>query len=141
MRRILLAGLACLLLCGCAYNPAETKLGGGPFGWFFRDSKDNDIEMLGLEVDPETKVITLESLIIRNNASDAARANVEQMMAFVEQQRAANEGIKLTMDGLVGIASQLTAAVSALPVNRGSTAAEPCPVTEAAETLLGPPGG
>lgn len=127
MLRMLLACILCSLVMGCAYNPAETKLGGGPFGWHFRDSKDNDIELKNLAVDPETKVVTLEYMSVRNNASDAARANVEQMMAFVEQQKAANEGIRITMEGLANIAGQLTAAIAALPTAT-TTTAEPCPV-------------
>jgi len=116
----LVAGAAAM--SGCAYSEPVTRFGGGPFGWEFVDTKDNDIEIVGLNVDPASKVISAEKIVVRNNASDVIVQNVQQMLAFVEQQRAANEGIAVTLAGLsnmmgqiVPLADQLRQAVAALP--------------------------
>lgn len=47
--------------------------------------------------------ITIKNLDVNTNASDVRNANVNQMMAFVEQQRAANEGIQIALQGLSSI--------------------------------------
>ncbi|TXH52501.1 MAG: hypothetical protein E6Q97_15820 [Desulfurellales bacterium] len=67
---------------GCA-NP-QTRIWGGPFGWGFSDSKDNDVELAKAGFNKETGEFSLEGLKIVNNASAVRRANVEQIRAGYE---------------------------------------------------------
>jgi hypothetical protein len=102
-------GSGCLAtLTGCAFIKPTTKMGGGPFGWEFVDTKDNNVSVKNLIVDPKTKVITVEELILTNAASPVIEANVQQMLAFVEQQKQATAF-------MAALAPVLQAAVSALP--------------------------
>ena len=74
----------CLSL-GCIASRAETKFGAGTLGsWKFYDSKDNDIEIEELTINPETKTGTLKGFKIRNNASDPQTVFNETIMANVE---------------------------------------------------------
>ena len=79
--------LALLVLTGCSLpaNP-QTRFEYGPAKFF--DSKDNDVQIKGLTIDPQTGTYHLDELTIRNNASDPRRANVEQIQAYTEQVKA-----------------------------------------------------
>lgn len=80
----LLAGL--LVLAGCGVLTPKTAVSYSPlWGFGFADTKDNDVEIVGLEVDPATKRIKCEKLTIRNNASDPIRENVAQLQKVNEQ--------------------------------------------------------
>lgn len=98
------------LLCGCAFITPTTELSGP--GWSFRDTKDNDIDLVA-SYDPETKSFKIEKLIISNKSSPVIEANVQQMLAFVEQQKAANEGIKAAFEGITSTINQLKALIPA----------------------------
>lgn len=67
---------------GCA-NP-QTKIWGGPFGWGFSDSKDNNVELAEAGYNRESGEFSLKGLKIENNASEVRRANVEQIRAGYE---------------------------------------------------------
>ena len=127
MRRLIsLATIVLILggcvLSGCAYNKPTTELSASAFGGFkFYDSKDNDIIVKGAEFNPETKQFSVEELTVKNAASPVIDANVQQMLAFVEQQRAANEGIKAAFDGLATMTGLITRmAETILPGSGGS---------------------
>jgi hypothetical protein len=49
------------------------------------DTKDNDIELIGLEASMETKSIKVEKFTVRNNASDPRLANARQIDAYTAQ--------------------------------------------------------
>lgn len=135
----LLLGGGCLsTTAGCAFIKPTTELAGP--GWHFVDTKNNDIEIVNLNVDPETKAVHADSIVVRNNASDVVTANVAQMMAFVEQQRAANEGIREAFVGITNTANALSGALLNLPTVRAAIRADgadvaieaataPCPLT------------
>lgn len=101
----MVAMVACLT--GCAFIEPTTRVGGGLFGWEFVDTKDNDILIKNAEYDPKTQQFKVEEIKVTNKASDVVAANVEQMLAFTEQQRAANEG-------LIGVVKELANAAVAM---------------------------
>jgi len=82
---------------GCAFIKPTTELQGP--GWRFTDTKDNDIDLV-CSYDPDTHAFKIEKLVISNKSSPVIEANVQQMLAFVEQQKAANEGIKAAFAGI-----------------------------------------
>jgi len=92
----LLVGLA-LGAGGCFYANPRTTFGFNPWSgkWEFYDSKDNDIEVTDLHVDPESKMVSIGKLTVRNNASDVRLANVEQQKAQTEQIKALTEMVNL----------------------------------------------
>ena len=95
MRTALIASCCCL--AGCAFIKPTTEIVGP--GWRFTDTKDNDIDLV-CSYDPETNAFKIDKLIISNKSSPVVEANVQQMLAFAEQQRAANEGIKTAFEGI-----------------------------------------
>jgi hypothetical protein len=87
MKRILMCVVCVVLVGGCSLpaNP-KTEFNYGPVRFY--DSKDNDVEINNLTINPETGMYSVEKLTIRNNASDVRRANVEQIQAYTEQVKA-----------------------------------------------------
>lgn len=96
------------ILTGCAFIEPTTELSGGPFGWRFYDSKDNDITLKNAEFNADSRAFSIDELTIVNRSSPVIEANVQQMLAFVEQQKAANEGIKAAFDGLAQMTGLIT---------------------------------
>lgn len=91
--RYTLVGL--LLLTGCAYANPRTEVGYSPiWGFKLHNSKDVSIKASKIEADSKNGIWKCDSLEIIDNASKVREANVLQMQAFVEQQRAFNEGFK-----------------------------------------------
>jgi len=113
MKKILIF-LTCCLVGGCAYANPGTTLKFDPLNYevYFYDTKDNDVELAELSYNVDTGAFAMKDLKIRNNASDVREANVAQMMAFVEQQRAANEGIIAAFNGLAELTNMLGLATS-----------------------------
>jgi len=127
------AALACLLPgCSMPANP-HTRLRAGPLGglFSFEDTKDNDIEIKGANYDPATGRFGLDSLVIRNNASDVRRANVEQMRAYTEQVQA--------VTNMVNMATQAIA--SKIPNFGGGGPAPLLPLIREAVTPASQPAG
>ena len=89
--------------------------------------------------DPATGKFTIEKLVISNKSSPVIEANVQQMLAFAEQQRAANEGITAAFDGIAQTVSSLTPIVGelrqAVTEFRGQATAGPTGVN----VNIGPP--
>lgn len=96
MRKMLSPLCLLFLLEGCAFITPTTELSGP--GWHFVDTKDNDIEFVG---NFESGKFIIEKLTISNKSSPVIEANVQQMLALVEQQKAANEGIKTVTELLL----------------------------------------
>lgn len=102
-------------IAGCAMITPHTQVGFDPARRMitFYDSKDNDVELDNVAYSPDGG-FTLEKLIISNKSTPVIEANVQQMLAFVEQQKAANEGIAVTLSGLANIVGQLSGVVTEL---------------------------
>jgi len=135
MRRMLIVAGGLIWLAGCAVAHPQTRFSINPFTrtFTFYDSKDNKAEIKGFEFDPTTNTVKLEYLGFDNNASDVRLANVQQMLAVVEQQRAANEGlahVTRMLEAIVGIAGDTI---------RGSTVNVDTPVGSGGATLGTPP--
>ena len=111
--------LAGLFVPGCAFIKPTTRLAGP--GWEFVDTKDNDIQIKNAKFDPETKGFSVEDLIVANKSSPVIEANVKQMLAFAEQQRAFNEGLQVAMTGLANIVNELVPALGMLRTQTSST--------------------
>lgn len=111
MTRTLVAVLVVMIGSGCMPPSARTHVGASILGWDFTDTKDNDIDIEGAEYDPSTHKATLKSFKMRNNASDVNKTLTGMMMAYAEQQRAANEGIQQMMIGLNGLMGQAASIV------------------------------
>jgi len=107
VKTISVCALALLLGTGCAFIKPTTELKGGPFGWRFTDTKDNNVLVKNAEYDPKTGQFSVEEVNVSNQSSPVIEANVQQMLAFVEQQRAANEAI-------LGVMAELRQAVGIL---------------------------
>lgn len=100
---------ALLFLTGCPYANPHTRVGFNVWTQCveFDDTKDNDIEIDGLKVTPDTKQVTLDKLVIRNNASEVRRANVEQIKAQTEQVQAITAMITQQTQILAGMAQSI----------------------------------
>ena len=96
-----------VLSCGCAFIKPITEIKGGPMGWRFTDTKDNDVLVKNAIYNPDTGSFSVEEVNVSNKSSPVIEANVQQMLAFVEQQRAANEAI-------LGVMAELRQAVGIL---------------------------
>ena len=90
-----LAGLALLGLTGCSAkwwtgvdNPV-TKFRLNPLTKTveYENSKDVDVEVENLKVDPQSKRVELGKLTLVSNSSDVRKANVGQIEAVAEAQR------------------------------------------------------
>jgi hypothetical protein len=92
---------------GCFYANPRTTFGFNPWSgkWEFYDSKDNDIEVTDLRVDPESKMVSIAKLTVRNNASDVRLANVEQQHAQTEQLKAVTALINLATEKWSAVAA------------------------------------
>ena len=103
------------LSTGCAFIKPTTAFSINPITRTisFVDTKDNDIEVTGVTYSPENG-FGLESLIVSNKSSPVIEADVAQMLAFVEQQRAANEGIAQALAGISNIVANLSTIVAEL---------------------------
>lgn len=110
-RKAAMALVAGLLvgLGGCSVLTPKTAVSYSPlWGFSFGDTKDNDVEIVGLEVDPATKRIKCDKLTIRNNASDPIRENVEQMKVANEQLKTMGENARMIVAELGNAVKLLT---------------------------------
>ena len=106
--------LACcvLLVCGCAFITPTTEFSFNPATGQARfvDTKDNRVEMKALKVSKNgdgTFACDVDSLMVENQSSPVIRENIGQMLAFTEQQRAANEGMQIAFQGLTSVVREL----------------------------------
>lgn len=101
--------LCCFLpLFGCGVLTPKTSVSYGPFGFSFADTKDNDVEIEGLEFNPETKTWKVDRFTLRNNASDPIKENVQQLVQVNEQMKTAGVNLKIAMEGVTNFATALT---------------------------------
>lgn len=109
-------------LAGCAFIKPTTQITVNPATGAISicDTKDNvvGVEVEGLELirtpDGTTVKLPKLKLNISNNASDVATANIGQMLAVAEQQKAANDGIRAAFEGLTSLAGALRGALAEL---------------------------
>jgi len=128
-----IAVLVVFAAMGCSYpaNP-HTRFRYGPAEFF--DSKDNDVEVVGLEVEPTNGTYRVERLTIRNNASDVRRANVEQIQAYTEQVKALTQMIGDLGQVVRAIAPYASPAVTAtVPTPLGPVEISRTPTTRPAD--------
>jgi hypothetical protein len=106
-----------LLLCGpgCAFIKPQTTLHVDPATGKVdvTNSKDVDLTVKKVEGRNGDKSLLIEDLVISDKASPVQNANVNQMMAFVAQQEAANEGVRVAMFGLAQCLEKLALDLSA----------------------------
>jgi hypothetical protein len=123
--RVLTYSALCLFVAGCihgcAYADPATRLSINPVTRTisFSDTKDNDVSVEYVGYNADTKQFEVKNFVLRNNSSDVREIDVQQMLAFVEQQKAANDGIKAAFEGLshtVGILGEaLAGTIRAVP--------------------------
>lgn len=107
MRTVLKSSLVAVLVlcCGCAFFKPVTKVKINPVNKTIdvENSKDVDVTMKNYK-DSKTSdggsSTAIGEITISDKASPVVYANVQQMLAFVEQQRAANEGIRIALTGI-----------------------------------------
>lgn len=119
MGRFLIAGLlsmVCVCNFGCAFIKPTTQIWVDPSGRFnVYNTKDVRVEFGGIEAEKMAdgsmvfRLIpsTQPGFVITDASSPVIRENIGQMLAFVEQQKAANEGIDIVMKGLPGIIAEM----------------------------------
>ena len=134
--------LSCLSACAFIKPVTEVMFNPATGEMVVRDSKDNSLDIKGLKVlkNPDgTFSLELEQGTFANQSSTVIEANVQQMLAFVEQQKAANEGITAAFAGIAQTLASLAPLVSELRLAvtelRGQVSAGPAGVT----ATLGPP--
>jgi hypothetical protein len=91
----------------------------------FIDTKDNRVQVDDFKVskNPDgTFNCEFKQLLVENQSSPVINANVNQMLAFAEQQRAANEGIKAAFDGITNVAAQIMPGLAMLKGMQGTQA-------------------
>lgn len=130
---LLSAGLGSCIT-GCGNVEPETRVGWDPVRRqiVFRDTKDNDIEIKNLKYDPATDGFSMESLVIRNNASDVMTANVAQMQVILEMHKTFGQNAQIVLGGLADIAGQLTPLLGTLK----TTTQQQCALTDLLKGLV-----
>lgn len=115
---------ATAVLSGCAWFKPTTEIVFNPATGTvrFTDTKDNDIHFDKVSVvwNADDGSVLVDNFTAANKSSPVVYANVQQMLAFVEQQRAANEGITAALSGLNGIVQTL---VPFLPLTQSTLSA------------------
>ena len=116
--RYCIAALVLLMTTGCAFIKPTTSLSINPLTrtLTFTDTKDQDIDISGVDLSKngDDYAFKVESVTISSKASPVIEANVQQMLAFVEQQKAANEGIQIALAGISDIVAKLVPLVEGL---------------------------
>lgn len=124
--KMALMSLATLLVGGClsgcsaehwaGKTTMRTELKFNPVTktFYFVDTKDNDIEMEDLEMDAESKRLTLARLKIVNNSSTAIAAEVDRILAVAEAQKTQVEYVSALTDGIGNVVKELVPLVSSL---------------------------
>jgi len=119
--------IACLMLCGgCAWINPTTEFGINPWTrtFYVKNNKDVDVtfdKVTLTRTDDGVTDFLAENVVISDKSSPVIDANVKQMLAFVEQQRAANEGIGIALQGIGSMIQTLAGATQG--ILRGSTVA------------------
>ena len=105
-----------LALTGCAWIKPTTEIRMNPMTRTLTvtNTKDVDITIDELYVDwrPDGGTVKVKKFVVSDKSSPVVTANVQQMLAFVEQQKAANEG-------LIGTVRELRMAVTSLATELG----------------------
>ena len=123
-----------------------------------KDSKNNDIRVVGLEFDAATKSFRVQEVVIKNNSSDVVAADTERMKYIVEAQEVqvrymqavgTNIAMALAAGGeaaasFIGKLPNMTAGVEAFGGSGSFSLIQPIPgppavVSEVEPTLEPPP--
>ena len=108
-------GVALLLSTGCAFIKPTTEIKMNPLTRTVAIYNTKDVDLSFDKVDVtwtnDGGTLVLDNFVVADKATPVIEANVEQMMAFVEQQRAANEGIIGSLKEIAAMVNTLAAAV------------------------------
>lgn len=119
--RMVLVSLAGVALAGCGYqDKARTSFGAGPLsGWYFDDSKDNDIEVQEAVWGDKS----IKGVKIRNNASDVNMTIANIALANAEVAKQHGENISNALKAIAEIAARIPGAnpFPAAPADAAST--------------------
>ena len=106
--------LACILTVGCAWIKPTTEISFSPLTRTISifNTKDVDLTFKKMDVSwtADGGALVVKDFALSDKSSPVIEANVEQMLAFAEQQRAANEGIIGSLNAIadmVGIVNQM----------------------------------
>ena len=118
--------LLCAALAGCAWIKPTTQIKFNPYTGTISvfNTKDVDVtfkKIVATKGADGSATLEVEDAIISDKSSPVIKENVNQMLAFVEQQRAANEGIGIALQGIGSMIQTLAGATQA--ILRGSTVA------------------
>jgi len=122
MRRNVLMGLLCLLMLGfasgCAFFKPACEVVFVPESRSIKilNTKDVDITLKNLKVAwyEGGGSFDVDKLVISDKSSPVIKENVQQMLAFAEQQRAANEGIIGSLTAIGNMVNVLSRALEAI---------------------------
>lgn len=127
MRWILRTAVCLVMMCaGCAFINPSTEFGISPWTktFYVKNNKDVNVSIAELSLTKDANGILsfeAEDVEISDMSSPVIEKNVQQMMAFAEQQRAANEGIIGSLQAIGSMVQTLAGATQA--ILRGSTVA------------------
>jgi len=116
------AGMIILNVGGCAMIEPKTTVAVNPITGSVKvtNTKDTDLEAKGVKAVSGEKSFEMESLTLSDKSSPVIKENVQQMLAFVEQQKAANEGIGIALKGITGMIKEM---IPFLNLTQGTMAA------------------
>jgi hypothetical protein len=129
-----------VLIPACAYNKPTTELRVNPMtrSVAFTNTKDVDatVEKVAVTWSNDGGSFEIDGFTVSDQASPVIKENVQQMLAFAEQQRAANEGIIGTVRELGGWISELRQMTALLTqLLRGSQIQLDTPIGSGSGTL------
>ena len=126
--RWLVMAIACqaVLCTGCAWINPTTEFGISPWTktFYVKNNKDVNVSIKRLKLTKDGDgILSFEAddVEISDMSSPVITENVKQMAMFVEQQRAANEGIGIALEGIGSMVQTLAGATQA--ILRGSNIA------------------
>lgn len=104
-KKLVVGSLLAITQLGCAGGWGVKPSTEFSFGnAHFYDSKDNNVELEGLEVDIPNKKGKIDKLTISNKASDVMLANVQQMAMYNAQMEIHGRNIQMALNALLPIA-------------------------------------
>jgi hypothetical protein len=117
MRKLIGLVLVAVVVGGCGMIKPETRITVNPSNGNVNlyNSKDVNVKAEKIEAKNGDKTLAVENLDISDKSSPVIEQNVKQMLAFVEQQRAANEGIAITLSGVSQIIKEIVPFLNLTP--------------------------
>jgi len=111
-----------LVLSGCGLIDPTTKIQFSPLTRTISIYNNKDVDLTFEKLDaswtPDGGTLTVKGFLLSDKSSPVIKENVQQMLAFVEQQTAANEGIIGSLNAISDMVRLLTRGMES--VLRGS---------------------